>query len=184
MKVKNKSFTYSFRVFAIAWFLLFFLALNPCESEVAQGDEVSEYTLKASFIYNFIKFSNFDSDVSKINICVYKDIRVLNDFAPLEKRRAQSLPIAVKLINSQQDLSSCQILFISKISSSEEESLLKNSRNLGLLTIGESSTFISKGGVINFYEQDSKIRFLISKESLNHSKTKLSSKLLRIAEVI
>lgn len=166
---------------------IFFILSAICYLITSTGhaQSVTEYGVKASFIYNFIKFAELSEETKSIKICVYQDSEVFNEFTPLAELEVQQTKLNVQLISRIEELALCNILFISRnLDIENEQKVLVQARKYSLLTIGETDSFINSGGVISFYNKENKIRFSVSKSALGTSKIVLSSKLLRIANVI
>ncbi|MGD9110183.1 MAG: YfiR family protein, partial [Phycisphaerales bacterium] len=59
--------------------------------------------------------------------------------------------------------------------------ILRVVRKSSVLTIGESSQFILKGGIVNFVKRDQKIRFEINLATAREADLKIRSGLLKLA---
>ena len=57
-------------------------------------------------------------------------------------------------------------------------------RGANVLTVGESDSFISLGGMINLAMKDNKIRPEVNLAAAERAHLQISSKLLRIAQVV
>ena len=153
----------------------------------AQDAVVSEYRLKAAFLFNFAKFVEwppeaFSGPKSPLVIGVLGD----NPFgADLEETVRNKFigerQIEVKTIPSLSGVTNCQILFISISEQKRLPEILENLRGASVLTVSEAEHFTEAGGMINFVNEGSKIRFQINDETARKAKLKVSSKLLSLA---
>ena len=65
-----------------------------------------------------------------------------------------------------------------------EDELLAVARSASALAVGESDGFATRGGVINFFTEDRKLRFEINPEAARSAGLKISSRLLRLAVLV
>jgi hypothetical protein len=57
-------------------------------------------------------------------------------------------------------------------------------RGSGVLTVGETQGFLGDGGVVNFKVEEGKVRFEINMEAAGQERLHISSKLLRLAQIV
>ena len=62
--------------------------------------------------------------------------------------------------------------------------LIAATRDQSVLLVGESSGFASRGGAINFYLDDGKVRFEVNPDVAKSSGIWISSRLLRLARIV
>jgi hypothetical protein len=92
--------------------------------------------------------------------------------------------LTAKRVSRSQDVSSCNILFISP---SEEERLPRILKELGrtsVLTVGETEHFGERGGMINFRVEGERVRLEINVEATQRAGLKVSSQLLKLASIV
>jgi hypothetical protein len=145
-----------------------------------------EYQVKAAFIYNFIKFIDWQNqkDFKDFNICILGEDPFGKAIDILEGKKVRGWRIKISRTNSVKATKECQVVFIS---SSERDSLkevLSFFRGKPVLTISEVNGFIEQGGIINFIIVNDKIRFEINERVAKESGLKISSKLLRLARKV
>jgi len=75
----------------------------------------------------------------------------------------------------------CQILFVSSSEKKNFPEIIRHLQGMPVLTVAETDGFLEAGGMINFVEQDGKIRFQISDTAAKAAHLKISSKLLSLA---
>jgi hypothetical protein len=156
----------------------------------ARADEPSRaYQVKAAFIYNFVQFvewpaSAFHSDSSPITIGILGDNLFGNALErAVQGKTVKGRSLAVRYFSRIDDLSPCQVLFVSSSDQNFLAALHDKLRDKNVLSIGESEQSIWAGGVIRFYDEDNKIRFEINLEAAGQARLKISSKLLRLAKI-
>ena len=143
--------------------------------------------VKAVFLFNFAHFvtwppSSFTASSSPFVI----GILGTDPFeAYLEKviegERIEGRPILVQHFKDIPDIKHCHILFINRDSPPETIQQL-NQRSI--LTVGDRSSFAKEGGMIGFSLENNKIRFQINAKTAKVANLQISSKLLRLADVI
>ncbi len=102
----------------------------------------------------------------------------------IEGKSIKNRPLAVTRIAQVADAERYHILFIS---TSEEERLreiLDDLRERPILTISDMPNFARAGGTINFKTVEDQIRFDINVDAANAADLRLSSKLLRLGNIV
>ena len=148
------------------------------------------YQVKATFIYNFTQFVEwpapaFAHATAPIEIGIFgKDPfgsvidRILRDV------HVQGRPIVVRRATQLTDLQSCQVIFISRSESKFLPHVLREFENRPVLTISDIDQFARIGGMIGFITKENKIRFQINLKATRKAELKISSRVLRLAEII
>lgn len=150
----------------------------------------NEYDVKAAFLYQFANFvewpsGSFSSSSSPIVIGVLGDDPFgdkLDD--TVRGKTVDGRKITIKRSDDVKDLTSCHIVFISSSASGRLSKIIDRLRSESILTVGETDQFASHGGIIGFVIHDNKIGLQINVEAAKKAKLKISSKLLRLAEVV
>ena len=149
-----------------------------------------EYQVKAAFLYNFAKFvewppGTFASATDPIGIC----IAGVNPFGSTLETMVQGKKIgdrvfAVRRIADTQQTKGCQILFIGSAEWKRVRPLLEALKGAAILTVGETDDFTAAGGMIAFQIEGPRVRLQIDLEAAEHSRLKMSSKLLSLAQIV
>jgi hypothetical protein len=154
-----------------------------------RAQAVSEYEVKALFIYNFAKFIEWPPEafsVSRepITVCIAGQDPFGSEIDQAVKgKTVNSRELAIKRIGKSDDLKGCQILFIGSAEKKYAKFLL-SSAGVGVLSVGESDGFTEMGGVIGFAMDGNKVRFDINLEAAERAHIKISSKLLSLARYV
>jgi hypothetical protein len=168
------------------WLLLSGLGLNA-----ARGQNVShEYPLKAVFLFNFAQFTDwptnaFDAPDSPLVIGVLGDdpFGALLDDA-VRDETVNGRKFVVERYLHVEDIKTCHILFISQSESRRVEKIVTSLKGKPILTVSDISDSASRGVCVRFITENNKIRLRINMDSLNDANLVMSSKLLRVAEII
>ncbi|MEE8226222.1 MAG: YfiR family protein [Kiloniellales bacterium] len=148
-----------------------------------------EYLLKAAFLYNFAKFTSWPTESisgagKPVRLCILGKDPFGAALESIEGKNIQKRPLVTIRIARVSDAGGCQIIFIA---SSEEERLrgiLSGLRELPILTIAEMSNFARAGGIIGLKTVEDRIRFDINVDAATAAGLKLSSKLLRLGNIV
>lgn len=156
---------------------------------VFAGQQIaSEYKVKAAFLYNFINFvewppqSSFDSDPT-ITLCIIGDDQfgdAFNDFQN-ESIKGKKLNIEYRAFD---DLRGCSILYLT---ASEKHHATKIVRSVGkssILTVSDTEESSRQGIIISFFIEQKKVRFAINVDAARRAGLKISSKLLKLANIV
>ena len=153
----------------------------------AQTAPVPEYQVKAVYLFNFAQFVTWPSQESSHAPLV---IGILGDdpFGSYldETVRGQKVinrPLAIQRFRRNTELRNCNILFISQSERDRAAQIASNLKGRSVLTVSDMDDFIDIGGMIQFFTERNKIRVRINLDAVKAANMKVSSKLLRVAEV-
>ena len=153
----------------------------------AEESQLSEYRVKAAFVFNFAKFiewppESFSDDTSQLVIGILGENPFVSDLdQTIQNKTINNHPLAIRPMRSVKEVTNCHILFISSSETARLPESLRAVRGKSILTVGESGGFIQAGGMINFTWEGKKIRFQINDEAAKQAKLKISSKLLSLS---
>jgi hypothetical protein len=143
--------------------------------------------INAAMVYNFVKYVNWPTDQSEtFTIAVYGDDNETFKFLSSwyhDKPKGDKKMKIIK-IEDLKNVSSVQVLFISKNKNKEFEQIFSQIQNKPILSITESSNLGQKGSCINMKIVDGKLKFEINQKSFNDSNLKVSGQLTSMATVI
>jgi hypothetical protein len=148
------------------------------------GDQ--EASLKAVFIYNFIKYIDWDNldDKPEFIIGIIGSSPVTEYLTEIAKtNKAKDKTIRVKYISRIRDINECQILFIPGKTSFSLSSILDRAGK-GVLTISEQKDYAQKGTAFNFVIVNDKLKFEANLKAIDAAGLKASSQLLKLAIII
>ena len=148
------------------------------------ADEVPEYQLKAAFLYNFVKFVEWPSNRSldTLNICTISSEVVAKTLRDIAKQNVGERRVNILLIGEKGNPADCHLLFIEKqyVGYLQQHAGQLN----GVVTVGETDDFTSKGGVISFYKENDKLRFEVHLGNAKQAGINMNARLLRLAKVV
>ena len=155
-----------------------------------QSEELSEYQLKAAFLYNFAKFVEWPAEAfvdagAPLRICVLGENPFGNGLVEtVQGRKVNGHPLMVAPISETHQAKGCHMLFLSRAERKRMPQVLEVLHNSSTLTVGESDDFVRAGGVINFVLEAGKVRFEVNLRASEQARLKISSKLLSLARAV
>ena len=171
--------------------LLFFLLgwLLP-----ALGVEVSEYGVKAAYLFNFTKFvtwppGTFADENSPVVIGILGDDPFGDDLDDVvEGKSVNQHPIKViRFGNFEPSLEGpirgCQILFIAYSEKSRLREILGALKGAGVLTVSEIDKFPLFGGEILFDQVGKRIGLVVNPKAAQRANLEISAKLLQVSKI-
>ena len=162
--------------------------LCSCVESQAQTTPSKEYQIKAVFLYNFTQFvewhpAAFQQPTAPFVIGILGEDPFGNYIdQTVAGENVGGRPIIVRRYKEAKDINSCHILFINSTTIANDVLKVIASRNI--LTVGDNSNFIRQGGIVRFYTDNNKIRLQINLTAARTANLNISSKLLRVADVV
>jgi hypothetical protein len=149
----------------------------------------AEYQLKAVFLFNFAQFVDwppkaFPEPQTPLVIGVLGD-DPFGDYLDETVRgeKANGRPLVVQRYRRVGDIKTCHVLFISRSESDRLEQIFASLKGRSVLTVGDVEDFCLRGGMIRLVNEKNKIRMHINLDPVKAANLKISSKLLRVAEL-
>jgi hypothetical protein len=148
--------------------------------------ELSEFQLKAAFLYNFALFTEWPADVGNtLNLCIQGRDPFGPEINELQGKTVGSRRIALQRRPSGDSLDNCQIVFISRSAIDGLPDILRNLRGVPALTVTDTPGSTQQGVVISMAVMKDRITFAANLKAAHTARLNLSSKLLSLAtEVI
>lgn len=153
----------------------------------AQGSVHDEYRTKASYLATFPSFiewpeTAFSSPDAPFLVCVLGDFRfgtALAEFARSSSPHGRRIDI--RWARKNENLRRCHILFISNSEAKSYARILKFVQGAETLTVGETTDFLSAGGMLGLLFQNDTLQFEVNLVVANEAHLQVSSKLLALA---
>jgi hypothetical protein len=166
-------------------------AIEVCRGQ-SSGFISREYDIKAVYLYHFSNFIEWPARelatdaAAPFVIGVYES----NPFGGAlervsQKKKVRGRPIEIRTVSTIPEALACQIVFIPKtVPLAKQNALLKATSDRPVLTVGETSDFIARGGNVEFFLEGNKVRFAFGAEAAKRSGLTVSPKLLTIAKIV
>lgn len=149
-----------------------------------------DYKIKAIFLFNFVQFvewpeGSFSSADTPIVIGILGD----DPFGPyldetVKGETVHGHTLEVRRYRTAEEALNCHMLYISQNRAEKIEEMLSLLKGRHILTVGETTAFTKNGGMIRFIPEDKKIKIRINLESTKGEDLVISSKLLKLAEIV
>ena len=160
------------------------LLLTPA---AASAQDVTEPALKAAYIYNFAKFTEWPADAiapgAPFVFCVVGDAAIGEALV----RTVKGLTLANHNIivsyhpPDARPPEGCHIAYVSGTTSTQTAKVLAGLRDTPVLTISDLAGFTQMGGIAKFFFEHGRLRFDIQLAAAKRVRLNISSKLLTLA---
>jgi hypothetical protein len=163
------------------------LVASPGIADDRSPQAVPDTSVKAAFLYNFAKFTEWPALAADASIvaCVVGDDGIAD--ALVETVRGQTIAgHALEVLRPQERAvwRGCQLLFVAAAEIRRSTAALDSIKTLPVLTVSDGSGFSQSGGIIELYVDGGRIRFAINVDAAGRSGVRLSSRLLGLAKII
>ena len=150
-------------------------------------DSRLEYNVKAVSLYAFGRYvtwpvSAFEGASSPFVIGTFGGNPFGDALERIAKKKTlNGRAILVRQIDQPEQCVECHIVFVPRsVSQAMEAKLFEHAAGKPVLLVGESPGFAARGGVINFYQSGSNVRFELNPDKSVENKLSLNAKLLTL----
>ncbi|HKC68067.1 MAG TPA: YfiR family protein [Bacteroidia bacterium] len=149
-----------------------------------------EYQVKAAFVFNFTQFVEWSSQsfttpqTSAVIGILGKDPFGNYLQETITGETINKHPLVIQHFNSVDDVNNCQVLFINISDKNQLRAILQKLKGKNILTISDVNGFAKMGGIVRLYTKDDKINIQINLEAAKEENLLISSKLLKLAEIV
>ena len=165
------------------------LLLLPVSGAWPEVNPRQEYALKAVFLYNFCRFIEwperaFTSPDEPMIIALIGD----DPFGPsleetVKGETVRGRRIRVEHYRRASEITRCHMLFVTASETARSDAIIAAVAGLSVVTVGETNTFVDRGGMIALTAEQNRVRLSINPARLRAANLTASSKLLRVAEI-
>jgi hypothetical protein len=156
----------------------------------AQDDRPLEYHVKAVFLYNFANFVEWPEDefadsTAPFVFGIYGEDPFGSALEEvLEGENIEGRRIEIRQSENVSDILSCQIVYAATDELSRLNQLIEETRGRSILSVGDADGFARSGGIIEFIDEENKVRFLINMDNAESAGLKVSSRLQKVAREV
>ena len=168
-------------------FLCLFLLVSGMPQHAGAQSTPGEYQVKAAFLFHFAQLVEWPAGAlnggdASIRLCIFDDEPQRQELqSTIEGKTIGTRVLHVLVINEVQEIPGCNAIFLSRDQARRQTSILRSIAGTGILTVGETSNFLSEGGMIRFHVDEGKIRFDINLDAAESSHLQISSRLLLLS---
>ncbi|MGM0407815.1 MAG: YfiR family protein [Bacteroidota bacterium] len=153
--------------------------------------QASVYVLKAVYLEKFSRFITWPEECSMddpnqpfiISVIgkspLTENLKQIYAIKEIKKKR-----VIINQIEDLKDIEGCHILFIAESEKNKLDKIIALTKHQPILTVSETKGFAEKGVLINFYEEDNKLRFEINETAVFKSPLQMSFYLLNSAKIV
>lgn len=163
----------------LAWLLL---AAAPA------AQSVSEPALKAAFLVNFAKFTEWPAEslgpTSPLVFCV-TDTPMADALFPLvANRKIGQHALRLTRLRADDNAGGCSLLYTGALDATRSQRMVATVRDASVLSVGDVEEFIDLGGIVRFYMDQGALRFAISVDAATRARLHLNAQLLSLATIV
>ena len=177
------------QVAIIKRFLLWIILVMAGPSHLFAVDLTTEEKVKASYIFNFIRFvkwpvQKITSDTS-FNVCAFaRNDNFIQAFRPVIGRKINDRAIALHRLDTTEKIAHCHLLYLGEARLSRHHEFLYQAGQQGILTVSDIHQFCQLGGIIGMVTRDGKVRIEINLSKAQEFGFHISSNLLEVSTLV
>jgi len=155
----------------------------------AQKQIASEYQVKAVFLFNFAQFVEWPTtsfqETNTLGIGILGEDPFGNYLdETIRGEEVNGHRLVVQRYRHIDDVKACHILFINVADANQLTQIIASLKSKSILTVSDADSFTKRGGMIRFVTENKKTRLRINLDAAKEADLTISSKLLRLAEVV
>ena len=145
---------------------------------------ITEEEIKAKFILNFDRFTEFPDVDQMLTVCLISDDVTLSFLEEQTNRSKLKYDIDIISKSPRDEFDECHILYISDEYKSDASFIIDKTSGRAILTISDISNFSLLRGIVTFQFEYDIPKIIVNITSLRESSLVISSNLLSIVEII
>ena len=151
------------------------------------GQAVTQPALRAAFLYNFAKFTEWPDDIAAagaLTLCVLDDGAVEVALTELVGNSLiNGRTVTVSRGASGTRLRTCHVLYIGETNTPRAAAILDELQRVPVLTVSNGDEFVRTGGMIGLFVEEGRMRFAINPNTAQRAGVRFSSRLLQLARI-
>lgn len=152
------------------------------------ADSAPEYQLKAAYLYNFAKFTEWPAGTlggaGPVTLCVAGRDPFGDALTGLETKTVQSRPVRVRRNVRPDDVRGCQIVFVTEGDDRRMQEMVHAAEVAAALTVSDVDGFVDQGGMIGLATRDNRILFDVNLDAAHRAGLRMSSQMLKLARTV
>lgn len=154
-------------------------------SAAAAGGAMTEYQLKANYLFNFVAFTEWpEGSGPELTLCIYGPDPFGKDIDKFQAENVNGHLVQVSRISTADELDGCDIVFISSEVISNVRRVLDRTDNKPVLTVADSPGATARGVSLNMNMEENKVTFEVNMAAVRSNKLEISFQLLRLAKKV
>lgn len=147
------------------------------------ADRVGEYQVKAAFLKNLTRFVERPGGGQAWTICVVGEDPFGAALDAIAGDAGGGISIAVRRVRGAPP-ADCAIVFVSGSEADRLPAVLGAVKGAPVLTVGDTDGFAGRGVILNFFLEESRVKFEVNVDAARRAQLKISSRLLGLARVV
>lgn len=146
----------------------------------AQPD--SEPQLESAYLVNFLKYVEWPtSNRNTTTICLYGRDTLGPFLSNHEGRVIGGKELRIRRVNSPDDMSNCQLLYIPDVEEARIGAVLRWIQGMPILAASNADGFARSGGGIELLRTGGRVQFIVNADTLSRHGLNPSSQMMRLA---
>lgn len=149
---------------------------------------VTQPALRAAFLYNFAKFTEWPPDslpTGPLMLCVIDDSAVEGALSELVGNSTiNGRTVTISRNASGARLRACHLLYVGEATPGRAAAILEELLGAPVLTVSNGDDFTRLGGIVGLFVEEGRMRFAINQDAAQRAGVRLSSRLLQLARII
>ncbi|OUD14510.1 YfiR family protein [Thioflexithrix psekupsensis] len=153
-------------------------------------DAAKEYEIKAAFLFNLSSFitwpaHHFTGENRAFDICVLgaDPFGERLDVITVGQKVGEH-PVTVRRVAAVGEVAACHSVFISASENSRLQAIFAELKYKPVLTVSDIDNFVVRGGMVQFFPRDNKIRLMLDPEAFTDAGLKPGANLMRVAHIV
>lgn len=164
-------------------------AVAQDDSQASSQELEREYLIKAAFLYNFAKFTQWPEEAfggpqAPLRICVLGADPFGAALDSIVGKSVQNREVVTARLATGSDAGGCHLLFIADSEQDQLSGILEGLVVQPILTISDMTDFAKSGGMINLKVAENRVKFSINLGVARDAALNFSSRLLNLAEIV
>ena len=154
----------------------------------ADAQSASVIDVKAAFLYNFAKFTEWPLDAlpvgGRLELCVMGDVPIADALErTIKGRTIEGHELAVRVVDGS-ETAPCHLLYVNGADSVRLAHQIERLRGKSVLTVSDGARFAQGGGIVQLRLENERMLFTINVTAADRARLRLSSKLLGLARIV
>lgn len=156
----------------------------------ADTASVTDVDIKAALTYKLAKYVDwppqaFHGDSTAFVMCVVGNEALVNAFRRFENKPLHNRNVSVRRVSGDTlDLRRCHLVYFASSEHPDLRYTLETLSGASVLTVGETSDFVSQRGMVALLTHDTGVRLAINLPASKDADLTISSQLLQLASVV
>jgi len=145
--------------------------------------------VKADMLFNIVKFVQWPDNATaprgELTFAILGDDDLASVIAAsFSTRSIGGRQVFVRCIRRIEDARDCQVLYVAASETARVSQVVGTLNGKCVLTTSDLPGFAAEGGMVNFVQENEKVRFEINPGSAERARLKISAKLLALARIV